>query len=39
LASFSILTVSTGDTVSRVMPARLSASVLAHDTSGKVPRQ
>jgi hypothetical protein len=29
----------TGETVSRVMPARLSASVLAQDTSGNVPRQ
>ena len=31
--------VGTGETVSRVMPARLSASVLAHETSGSVPRQ
>ena len=39
LASFSIVSVSTGGTVSRVMPARRSASVLAHETSGMVWRQ
>jgi len=36
LASFSIVSTSTGETVSRVMPARLRASVLVQDTSGKV---
>src|SRR5262249_56666444 len=36
LASFSIVSTSTGETVSRVMPARLRASVLAQETSGKV---
>ena len=39
LASFSIASVATGETVSRVMPARRKASVLAQETSGCVWRQ
>ncbi len=39
LASFSIVSAATGETVSRVMPARRSASVLAQATSGGVERQ
>jgi len=39
LASFWIVSVGEGGTVSRVIPARLSASVLAQDTIGNVPRQ
>jgi hypothetical protein len=37
--SLSMVSDFTGDAVSRVMPARLSASVFAHDTIGNVPRQ
>ena len=39
LPSLTMVSVSTGDAVSRVMPARLSASLLAQETSGCVPRQ
>jgi hypothetical protein len=39
LPSFSIRTEGTGATVSRVTPARISAAVLAQETSGNVPRQ
>ena len=39
LASFSMVSAATGETVSRVMPARASAALLAHETKGKVPRQ
>ena len=39
LPSLWMVSVSTGETVSRVMPARRSASVLAQETSGSVPRQ
>jgi hypothetical protein len=39
LPFFWITSVSIGETVSREIPARRSASVLAHDTSGSVPRQ
>ena len=37
--SFWMVSDGTGETVSRLMPARLSASVLAHETRGNVPRQ